>query len=210
MSIEVFRCEECNLKSSSRHKLRDLHIRLRLTNCPKGMTRLQLKKLEFPKCHLCPEPNILQHQNWHHGEQKHKCPEDGCEYRSDKLDRGLDSITHHRFIYHGTKLEKQKFPCDKCPSVLTRRSHLERHQLLHHSPELPFGCDICQFRGLSKGTIKAHKGNYHETRNYKCQLGCGKTFTTKKFSEIHSLRWCPLSKQKTELTNTEVETGTGQ
>ena len=59
--------------------------------------------------------------------------------------------------------------------------------------------DICQYRGLTKFTVKTHMGRAHNEKKFKCRLGCGKAFSHKNSEVVHALRYCHLSIKKSEM-----------
>ncbi|KAM4689548.1 zinc finger and BTB domain-containing protein 47 isoform 2-T2 [Discoglossus pictus] len=76
-------------------------------------------------------------------------------------------------------LEKQHFPCKKCPRVFNNRWYLEKHMNVTHSRMRI--CDKCGKRFLLESELMLH----HQTdceKNIQC-LTCGKTF--KKLWSLH-------------------------
>ena len=130
----------------------------------------------------------------------------GC--RSDSIDFGTNSLAEHRVRYHKSKgFQRTKFPCDKCPTSYSRRACLEKHQRQAHDENLPFGCDLCQFRGLTQQSIAMHKGFHHSSKNYPCPNGCGEYFKGKFYSIAHAKRYCSKITNKAELLAAELEDG---
>lgn len=58
----------------------------------------------------------------------------------------IEIIDIHKGKYHKELGYKTpKFQCSQCPQMLTRKTQKE-HDKLHHSENLPFACDECNFR----------------------------------------------------------------
>ena len=113
--------------------------------------------------------------------------------------------------------------CDKCPQVLRRKKltkkgtnyqgyrslefELRKHHKIHHDENLPFKCDLCDYRALTLHTIKVHKGNWHNSNKHPCTLGCGKVFTSSGSRGTHEKRWCSKSTVKEGLIQEEKADG---
>ena len=54
-------------------------------------------------------------------------------------------------------MNKKKFQCEICQSLLSRKSHLERHILMKHTQEKKLKCDFC-----GKGFVELHDLKSHE------------------------------------------------
>ena len=99
-------------------------------------------------------------------------------------------------------------PCPKCPYFGT---NVKLHLQEHHDPNLPFGCEYCDFRGHTANTVKIHSNKYHPkpgAKRYVCSLGCGKTFSGSWSERMHARRYCELSTEKEELMKRELADGT--
>ena len=54
-------------------------------------------------------------------------------------------------------MKKKMFQCEICQSLLSRKSHLERHILRKHTQEKKLKCDFC-----GKGFVELHDLKSHE------------------------------------------------
>jgi len=75
---------------------------------------------------------------------------------------------------------------------------------MHHHPDIPFSCHMCEFRGLTKATVLKHKGLAHKDKKFKCPNSCGKGFTSEYYATLHGQRYCSLSVEKSELIEAEL------
>jgi len=89
---------------------------------------------------------------------------------------------------------KVKVKCHSCPQVMCK-TVLRKHLVEHHSPELPLGCDLCNYRALTKASIKLHTGQWHNAhaKTLPCTYGCGKYFADQWLVKYHVRRNCKVS-----------------
>jgi len=186
-----FECHNCDFKSHSLNLLRIHKIKC----CPKQNNE--------PKCELCPEPMSKLHLKNHHSENLplacNECPYRGASERT---------IALHASKYHKDKGYKRlKIQCPKCPAMVTK-GRIKEHDTLHHDEKLPFGCEQCQYRSVTKAGIVKHMGVYHSTTpRIRCELGCGKTFSQNCSMLYHMRRFCVKSTVKEQTIQKEKDTG---
>lgn len=87
--------------------------------------------------------------------------------------------------------EKRKnsdlYACDTCECVLSSRSSLKRHQLIHQNKR-PFICDVCSLTFRESGALVRHQVVHSEERLYVCTFpGCDKSFKRKDKLKVHDL-----------------------
>jgi len=164
----------------------------------------QHKKQPLEKCPKCPEPLTADHEIWHHDEKlEFSCSE--CPYKASRERK----IRSHAAKYHKDLGYEDKIQCPKCPVMIqNRKGRIQRHEEEQHSDSLPFGCDQCGFRSLTKVGIQQHKSRYHDRANaIPCGLGCGRTFIQKCTMTYHMKRFCKFVPNKVELRQKELESG---
>jgi len=200
--VKPFSCDKCDFSTHSLTQLTIVHKGR--GKCPNAPTIASVKRSKLDQCHRCPELNTGAHQADHHNPelQPFQCEE--CEYRA----VSIEAIDIHKAKYHKELGYKTpKFQCSQCPQMLTRKTQKD-HDKMHHSENLPFACDECNFRALLHGSILYHKGRWHREKKFECRLGCGEAYTTRSYRDSHERRWCPKSEQKEELRLKEIEDGT--
>jgi len=184
-----FKCDHCDFKSHS-------FFLLRVHKCPKQNNE--------PKCELCPEPMSKQHLKNHHSENLPlSCKE--CPYRA----ASERTMAIHAAKYHKDKgYTRLKIQCPKCPAMITE-GKVKGHDARYHDEKLPFGCDQCQYRGVSKASIVQHVGLHHSkaAHRFLCEGGCGKSFTQSCAMRHHMRRYCVNSTVKDQMVQREIETG---
>ena len=160
----------------------------------------------------------------HQPEREEQCPPDEIEVKDEILDNTVDKGPSNlpgksRYWKSMEKIPNQTdAQCDKCPQVLRGKrmgrclpgsleSKLRRHYKNHHDENLPFKCDLCDYRALTFKSIKNHKGNLHTSNKHQCRQGCGKDFTLENARDRHEKRWCSKSVDKERLILEEKESG---
>jgi len=107
-------------------------------------------------CTLCGKvfyttSKLKYHMNWHDGLTPYECDE--CEFKSHSK---LLLLIHKRNNHN--KTEK----CTLCPQM-----NIKDHMKRHHGPNLPFGCNECQFRASLQKTVTKHMAVHHKDKGYK-------------------------------------------
>ena len=101
---------------------------------------------------------------------------------------------------------KDKIQCTQCPYY---GKEIEKHSIEHHDPNLPYGCDFCGFRALTDHSVKIHFVKVHKEKQFKCNLGCGKTFDNSWYAKRHEERFCKnlSSEEREKWAQIEIESG---
>ena len=103
--------------------------------------------------------------------------------------------------------KKSKIQCDKCPYF---GKCIDQHLLLHHNPDLPYGCQKCGYRAMTEMAITMHTVKVHSEKKFQCKLGCGKMFDNQWYAGFHEKRYCAHSKVKDELIKKDIQNGKHQ
>jgi len=187
-----YQCESCGLKSHSKFTI--WHHQ---KNCGDRAVKI---------CDSCPEPETPHHRQLHHDPAlEFSCKE--CSYKAGSP----HFITAHAAKYHKDKGYDNRIQCSKCPSLI-KEDVMNSHMKNHHDENLPFSCDKCLYRGLTKGSIKTHqtlhhRGNKAEKERIPCEGGCGKTFTQIPYMRWHMKRFCVKSSVRFDMKKREDECG---
>lgn len=115
--------------------------------------------------------------NVHGQERAFKC--DRCPKQfSDRY-----TFRKHNETLHRDRSQKQKYYCDVCPKVLTTKSGLTAHKLVH-TGEKPYECDICSNQFRQRNSLIHHMRTHTKERPYMCHE-CSKTFGSRNSFRLH-------------------------
>lgn len=148
------------------HHLKNAHI-------PKTTKEIAKRKLPEPitfnkrlknidlSCKYCGEnfeakKSLNRHLSKEHNEEQPKnftCPIENCLKSFTMRDTLLKHVKH---IHEGSK-----FPCNRCPTVLSTRMSLRRHIETCHFKLKSFGCDICNATYTEQKSLKNHMQKVH-------------------------------------------------
>ena len=83
------------------------------------------------------------------------------------------NVERHKLARHSNKAF-----CSECQKLFNTREDLLRHRKTHHGSR-DYLCDICSKTFKSRGLLRNHYNNVHETnKKFKCEI-CNKSFNAK-------------------------------
>ncbi|XP_069611301.1 zinc finger protein 665-like [Ranitomeya imitator] len=98
----------------------------------------------------------------------------------------MQSKSHRRALDHETAFREEKpFSCSECGKGYTKKSHLNRH-LLIHTGEKPFSCSECGKCFTHRSCLVEHQMVHTGEKPFSCSE-CGKGFTKKSHLDRHLL-----------------------
>ena len=89
----------------------------------------------------------------HRSGDPYPCTFDGCSFKSFSTQGLNNHYQRMHVISDGEKVKK----CSKCQEIWT-----ESHDADHHDPSLPFFCETCDYRALTKRGIEEHVNRTHD------------------------------------------------
>lgn len=98
------------------------------------------------------------------------------------VDDGVEKATMNADRKIGTKIESNRFFCDRCPKWFPLKSRLRRHMYYHN---LRLSCDYCPKRFYVKRILKRHIDNRHNLKIYYYCDHCPKRSGVKSRLERH-------------------------
>ncbi|XP_077111597.1 uncharacterized protein LOC143767274 [Ranitomeya variabilis] len=98
----------------------------------------------------------------------------------------MQNKSHRRALDHETAYTGEKpFSCSECGKGFTKKSHLDRH-LLIHTEEKPFSCSECGKCFTHRSSLVEHQMVHTGEKPFPCSE-CGKGFTNKSHLDRHLL-----------------------
>lgn len=205
---EDFTCDLCGKTFTNKPSMRCHVIRhLKRFFCYCGKSYDRRCKLKYHEAYVHQKQDIRPHQcldcgqrfssakvlsyhtNIHKGEKPYLCSACPLSYTSP------DGLRQHWLKMHDPsgppvrRTAKSIFLCANCGKSFSRRSHLDRHTLNHHSFHLPpaFRCDKCgrEYRDVTR--LRAHMRSHSAERPYPC-TECDSAFKTSGARQYHVRR----------------------
>ena len=123
------------------------------------------------------ENDLDVHQQMHNHEQTSPSTSNasGHTSSSDKTDQAVISKI---------SFDEKLFACSVCNKILSQKSHLDRHMLIHSGLK-PYACDICMKTFSQKVHLDKHSRVHTGEKLFACTI-CDKRFSQKTHLNIHT------------------------
>ena len=97
----------------------------------------------------------------------------------DKKFSNMTCLKLHIQIHEGN----QRYGCDHCGSLFSRKIDRDRHQMIH-TGQKPYKCDKCEFSCIRPGDLNRHTSMHTGVARHKCPH-CDKTLVRKVDMKAH-------------------------
>lgn len=182
--LNLFSCrkQNCNIRCKS---LISFNIHLRKEHDP-----LRHKNPKSLQCHKCQKTfetsKQLMHHSYIHREKLLVC--DHCGAKFNNRSTMENHLLRHVGLYSQKVKQHHKIVCDQC-SMMVFPHKIKRHQLIHHTEDKPFKCEIaeCSAAFSDKRTLLDHKNIHFNLKPYKCEH-CPEAFRSSANLRLHRVR----------------------